>query len=220
RVLAVSMIADGLVTVFMMILGMALLAWFTVHPDMLATGQTIMGDADQLFPRFIAVGLPAGISGLVIAGLLAAAMSSLSSGINSSSTVITVDFLNRLRSGPQDEHQQIRSARWASVWVGVAVILLSFAVHFVQGNLLEVAFRVVNLFVAPLFFMFLMALFIPNATTAGTLVGTAGSIVIAVGIAYLGWFGLSFLWIMPASLAAGVILGVPASAIFRSRSRI
>ncbi|GAG34191.1 unnamed protein product, partial [marine sediment metagenome] len=80
KVILVSLMTDICVAVFLNILGLALLGFFMAQPHLLGDEQMIMANADQLFPRFIAIGLPVGVSGLVVAGLLAAAMSSLSSG--------------------------------------------------------------------------------------------------------------------------------------------
>ena len=204
----ISMVTDAVVTLFLGAIGLALLAYFRVHPEMLPSGQTIASGADQLFPRFIVLGLPAGIGGLVVAALLAAAMSSLSSGLNSSSSVISVDLLERFRPTKRSESGHVRLNRRISIVVGIIVVALSLYVSTVQGNLLEVAYKVSNLFVAPLFFLFFMAMFVPWATPFGTLVGAAASISVAVGIAHFHLLGLDFLWIMPGSLVAGIVTGV------------
>ncbi len=83
RVLAVSLVASTIAILLLVLLGLALLAFFQRHPEALAPGTSVEHDADRLFARFIAVGFPSGVTGLIIAGLLATAMSSLSSGINS-----------------------------------------------------------------------------------------------------------------------------------------
>ncbi|NOX55611.1 MAG: hypothetical protein GXP27_14465, partial [Planctomycetes bacterium] len=100
HVLLISLLANVLVCLILSPVGLALWAYFRAHPELLRTGHTVLQDADKLFPRFIEVGMPAGLSGLVVAGLLAAAMSSLSSGVNSSCSIITVDFVS-LRLAPQ-----------------------------------------------------------------------------------------------------------------------
>jgi SSS family solute:Na+ symporter len=84
-------------------------------------------------------------------------------------------------------------------------------VGLVTGNLLEVTYKVVNLLVTPLFVLFFMAMFVPRATTFGAWVAAAASTAVAIGIAFFHWFGLSFLWIMPGSLLAGVVAGPAAS---------
>src|SRR5690606_40301187 len=92
-----------------------------------------------------------------------------------------------------------------SYWTGAAVIGLSFFVSWVPGNLLDVIMKVVNLFVAPLFVLFFMALFVPFATERGTFAGGVSSIIAAVAIAFFGVFGLTVLWIMPMSLLSGFV---------------
>ena len=92
RMLAVSVGAVILIKLMLGGLGLALLAYAAAHPEWMPAGVTIENSADRLFPRFIATILPAGISGLIIAGMLAEAMNSLSSGINSVSCVVVTDL--------------------------------------------------------------------------------------------------------------------------------
>lgn len=215
RVVATSLSTDALVGVFLGILGVALYSFFQANPQMLPDNYQSLQNADTLFPRFIALGLPVGVSGLVIAGLLAAAMSSLSSGLNSSSLVLTVDFLDRFGPGRQteDDRGHVRKARIVSIFVGAVVIALSIAAGFVGGNLLEVVYRLVNLLVAPLFILFFMALFVPWATAPGAIAAGLASAAMAVAIAYGGFLNLSFIWIMPMALLAGVVVGPTVSLI-------
>lgn len=209
RVMAVSMTSDVCVGMFLATLGVALWSYFQANPHMLPDNYQSLQNADTLFPRFIALGLPAGISGLVIAGLLAAAMSSLSSGVNSSCLVITVDFLKQDSDDHEQSHEKknIRNARLVSIFVGIAVIALSIAAGSIGGNLLEVVYKVANLLVAPLFILFFMALFIPWATSFGTITAGLASAAVAIAIAYFELFGLSFIWIMPGALITGVVIG-------------
>lgn len=217
----ISMIAGAVVIVLLGLLGMALLAWFQAHPEMLGEGQSVAHNADQLFPRFIAAGLPDGFGGLVVAGLLAAAMSSLSSGLSSSCAVITVDFLNRFDRETLSASAQVRRARIVSWSVGISVVLLSTVVGLVQGTVLDIAYKVVNLLTAPLFGLFFMALFVPRATSFGTFVGAAAGLAAVVGISYwpeitmlLGMTdapGISFMWAMPVSLIVQIAVGSVAS---------
>jgi SSS family solute:Na+ symporter len=217
RMFNISLYANILISVLLALLGLALLAWFRAYPEMLGSGQTIERHADQLFPRFIAVGLPAGASGLIVAGLLAAAMSSLSSGLNSSSAVITIDFLERFgvlakSSGDAEDVRRSRLVAWS---VGFVVVILSTGVGAVSGNLLEIAYKVTNLLVAPLFGLFFMALFVRWATSFGTVVGAVFGVATVVAINYwpeiTGEQGTSFLWGMPLGLLVQVVAGALAS---------
>jgi len=212
-VLAVSMTTAALANIFLGALGLALLAYFRAHPEMVPEGGTIQSSADRLFPQFIAIGLPIGIRGLVVAALFAAAMSALASGLNSTSTVIVVDFLNRFRPVKSSSTTQLRLNRRASILIGALVVALSLLVGGVPGNLLELCFRVVNLLVAPLFVLFFMAVFVPWATSFGTIIGAFGSVAVAVGISFFHFLSLDFLWIMPGSLIAGAVVGMIASLV-------
>ncbi|QDT56239.1 Sodium/glucose cotransporter [Caulifigura coniformis] len=220
RMYNISILSSGLVETFLCILGFALLAWFKTHREYLADGQSISANADQLFPRFIVVGLPQGLTGLVVAGLLAAAMSSLSSGLNSSCSVVTIDLIDRFRRKRDTETNHVRVAKFVSVAIGIIVVSLSLLVGLVQGNLLELAFKVVNLLTAPLFGLFFLAMFVPWATAFGTLVGAAAGVVTVVSINFwkelTGTAGPSFLWAMPASLVVEVAVGSLVSLVHRA----
>jgi SSS family solute:Na+ symporter len=203
----ISVITNFLVQLVLIVVGLALLAYFTKRPYELMEGQTVADSADTLFPRFILIGLPVGVTGIVIAGLVSAAMSSLSSGLSSSSAVISEDIIKRFFHSKK-ETDYLKQVRQISVLIGFAVTLLCFGVGYVQGNLLEVILKVVNLFVAPLFVLFFMALFIPFATQNATLTAGIVSTVVAILIAFFEIFGLKVLWIGPVSLVAGIVAGV------------
>lgn len=217
KVILVSLISDGCVAIFLNILGLALLGFFMAQPHLLGDEQMIMANADQLFPRFIAIGLPVGVSGLVVAGLLAAAMSSLSSGINSSCSVISVDFIDRFRSRANRvvETDHVRMAKYISVFVGMAVVFLSSFVCMVEGNLVEIAYKVVNLFTVPLAGLFIMAMFVRWSTAFGTIVGAVAGLVVVVAINYweeiTGRPGISFICAMPVAFVAQMAVGMIAS---------
>ena len=109
-------------------------------------------------------------------------------------------------------------AKYISVVVGVLVVLLSSGVGVVKGNLLEVAYKVVNLLTAPLFGLFFMAMFVRWASAAGTLIGAVFGLAVVVVISYWKDFtgneAISFLWAMPLSLIVQVAVGAVASLIF------
>ncbi len=224
RVLATSLTTDACVALFLGCLGLALLAYFQRQPHMVPDGPGLFSSddmADKLFPQFIVFGLPIGISGLVISGLLAAAMSSLSSGVNSSCSVIAVDFIDRFRERQIGEMARVRLAKVISVAVGVIVVLLGTAVGIVEGNLLEVTYKTVNLLTAPLAGLFFMAIFVRRASQTGTLIGSACCVAVVVLINYweqiLGSKGPSFLWAMPLGLLTQIVVGTIASFVFPRR---
>jgi len=216
RVFLVTGIANIVVTGCLAALGFALLGFFQANPQYLEQAKlSIAGDADKLFPHYIVRFLPAGVTGLVISGLLAAAMSSLSSGINSSCSVISVDFFDRFRTGAETETHHMRRIRIIAVISGLVAVLLSMVMGRVTGNIMEVTVRTNHIFVAPLFGLFFMALFVPFATPFGTAVGALAGCAVAVVIAYwdliIGGPTLGFQWISLISLIVNLMVAIPLS---------
>src|SRR3569833_557907 len=211
RMFATAMGSNAAVYVLLTMLGMAVFAYFKARPEMMSAGQTLATHADQMFPQFVVFGVPEGLTGLIIAGLLAAAMSSLSSGLSSCSSVIAVDFIERLGILPAADSKKARVARVISWAIGLTVVLLSGVVGMVEGNLLMVSFKVVNLLTAPLAGLFFMAMFVRWATPFGTWVGAIVGLVVIVPILYSERLGISFLWAMPFSLIAQMSAGMLAS---------
>ena len=115
--------------VFFMI-GTGLYAFYKVHPGVLPDGV----GADYVFPFFIVNELPVGLTGLLIASIFAAGMSTIATSVTSSSTIILTDYYQRFR-----KHAGIRERmlvlKLSSVGVGVAGILVAFAFMSVQSAL-------------------------------------------------------------------------------------
>ncbi len=211
RAFLVNNIADVFTTLALAFLGFALLAFFRANPAYMSDARNLTRDADYLFPDFIVHHLPAGVGGLVVAGLLAAAMSSLSAGFHSCGSVIAVDFLDRLgRRGASDD-RRLLTARLIGAAVGLVVIGLSLVVAWVPGNINEMAQKTTNLFVAPLFCLFFLAMFVRYATAfgaiAGMLYGLAAGAVVGYWDVLTGLTPLSWQLVVPASLVAGVVAG-------------
>jgi SSS family solute:Na+ symporter len=211
KMFGISLTADALVSILLAALGLALFGFFHANPRLLPDGETLLNSADMLLPQFIVKVLPAGLSGMVVAGLLAAAMSSLSSGVSASSSVVMVDWINRFKLIESQNRDPVRLARRVSWFVGLTVVFLSYLATFVSGNLLEVTNKLCNLLTAPLFVLFFMAMFVPWATAFGTWTGASASVCAAVAIAYFEFMGLSFTWIMPVSLLTGIVAGCTVS---------
>jgi len=220
-------IANIVVTGLLATMGFALLGFFRYNPQLLQQGMSIAQEktADIAFPYFIIRFLPSGITGLVIAGLLAAAMSSLSSGINSSCSVISTDFIDRFRKdNTGSEDARIRRNKIIALITGLTAVALSAMMGKITGNIMEVTVRTNHIFVAPLFGLFFMAMFVRFATPFGTACGALAGCAIAVVIAYWDFITgnpdnrLSFQWISLISLATNLIVGIPLSLLPRRSS--
>lgn len=208
RSFMVNAIADAVVSIVLGLVGFALLGFFLQN-----AGPGQIADADKLFPDYIANHLPMGISGLVVAAMFAAVMSSLDSGINSVTAVIQVDLIDRFRGGDSDRSHNLWVARGLSVGIGVVIILLNaFLLPNVEGNIMKQTQTMTNLLVCPLFCLFFLALFVRSATSFGAITGTIYAIATAVLVAFWddlsGLDALSFQWIGPCSLVVGILMGI------------
>jgi len=205
-------VVGALVSATLCLLGLALLGFYQKTPGALPPHLTLSRHGDAIFPHFISHFLPPGLPGVLIAGVLAAAMSSLSSGINSTVTVISRDFVDHLRPDRStSEADQLREVRWLAFGLGLVAIAGSGAVGAVPGNLMEVGNKTLNLFFCPLFGLFFLAFCIPFATPFGAVLGLCYSVAAAALVAYwdviIGGEQLSFQWISPVALATTVVAG-------------
>lgn len=229
----------GYGTVVLLVLaavGLSLMGYFQQNVDQLPKGMELAREADQIFPHFIAFHLPAGVSGLVVAAMFAAAMSSIDSGVNSITAVVTTDFLERFDIQPATDRGRVWAARSLAFGIGAAVVLGSSVMGEVPGNIQAVTTKTNGLLVTPIFGLFFFALFVPFATPTGALMGTACGLVVAVLVAFSGpIFGfvevqsldaqgkeivkqfdpISFQWVSPASLIANLVVGTLVSWVTR-----
>ena len=107
-------------------IGTALYVFYRHHPERLNPLLSV----DATFPLFIAAELPVGVTGLIIAGIFAASMSTLSSCMNSVATLVSIDFYERFSKGAT-EAKSMKLAAWITViagliGVGTAVLLALF----------------------------------------------------------------------------------------------
>ena len=129
---------------------------------------------NHVFPYFILEVLPAGLTGLLVAAIFAAAMSSLDSAISALANTTIKDFY---RSPKGDDGAQLRSARrWVILW-GIAGTLAAFVCVLGQKSLLTMALFVTSLFTGPLLGLFLFAFFRPNTNPRALFAGAIGGMI-------------------------------------------
>jgi solute:Na+ symporter, SSS family len=128
------------------------------------------GRADRIYPTFIASQMPHGISGLLIAAILAAAMSNLSAALNSLSSTSMIDFY--LRRKPQmDERGRVRLSRWMTfIWALILFALAVLSLHKV-GRVVEVGLQIASVAYGALLGVFLLGVLTRRANQSGAIVG-------------------------------------------------
>ena len=153
------------------------------------TPSANFGKADRIYPTFIVTQMPHGISGLLIAAILAAAMSNLSAALNSLSSSSIIDFY--LRRNPQvEERRRLQLSRlatlvWALVLFGLAVLSL----HKV-GRVVEVGLQIASVAYGALLGVFLLGVLTRRATQNGAMIGMLCGFVAEL---YL-WLGTGVPW--------------------------
>jgi cyclically-permuted mutarotase family protein len=161
-------------------LGTALYVFYKFHPGLISVGMK----TDQIFPLFIGQELPAGLVGFLVAGVFSASMSSLSSGMNSVTTVITVDFIERL-SVRVNEVKKLRLARWITILVGLigtamACLLAGFSIQ----SLFYLFQKIIGLVLSALAGVFILGIFTRRANAIGTLIGAIISLIVLSGVRF------------------------------------
>ncbi|MDE2679550.1 MAG: sodium:solute symporter [Gemmatimonadota bacterium] len=183
-----------------------------IRAEALSMAEEVTGepsrDINYIIPRFVLGELPIGLAGIFIAAIIAAAMSSISSELNSLSTTSIIDFYRRwFRPEASDAHY-LRVSKVATAFWGVfACIVAVYAVSL--GSLIEVVNRFGSFFYGSILGVFLLAM-VPRARGRGALVGLVLGMV-AVGVIEFRT-DVAYLWLNVIGAATvvgvGVVLGV------------
>jgi len=159
-------------------------------------GQLSADEPDRMIPLFLLEYLPNGLIGFVFIGLLAAAMSSLSSAINSLAAV-TIEDLTRLRGIAFSDRGYLGRARLAAIGWGVFTLAFSTVAGDIAPTVIEAINKVGSLFYGPILAMFLLATLSRrtggDAATAGLLAGLLGNFILWVFLPQVFWFWWNFL---------------------------
>jgi SSS family solute:Na+ symporter len=168
---------------------------------------------DQVFPRFIVTRLPAGLAGLLVAGILAAAMSTISSSINALASSVTHDFYVSL-TGRNDPAHLLRIGRaFSALWgIGLVGAALGFY-RFASGTdtpVVVLALSIASITYGALLGTYILAGRSTRATGRDAAAGTVVTLVVMLAVVFarrlaawpgLGWLapigGLAWPWYVP-----------------------
>ncbi|MFQ5538418.1 MAG: sodium:solute symporter [Gemmatimonadota bacterium] len=168
------------------------------------TGETPR-DVNYIIPRFVLDELPIGLSGLFIAGVLAAAMSSIAAELNSLSTATVIDFYRRWVKPEGSEAHYLRISKWATgIWGLFACVVATYAATL--GSLIEVVNRFGSFFYGSILGVFILAM-IPRARAQGAFFGLILGMAAVAAVAF-GAPSISFLWHNVVGVATVVVAGV------------
>jgi solute:Na+ symporter, SSS family len=183
---ATALISSGLAILFQFALfltvGVMLWAYYRVP-------SVNFGRADRIYPTFIVTHMPHEISGLLIAAILAAAMSNLSAALNSLSSSAIMDFYARLRPEADERHKmrlsRLATLLWAFVLFGLAIIALHKA-----GRVVEVGLQIASVAYGALLGAFLLGVLTRKANQYGAAIG----MLCGFGVELYLWLGTRLPW--------------------------
>jgi solute:Na+ symporter, SSS family len=168
------------------------------------------GTADRIYPTFIVTQMPHGIAGLLIAAILAAAMSNLSASLNALSSTSIIDFY--LQRRPQaDERRRLQLSRaatllWALILFGLAVLSL----HKV-GRVVEVGLQIASVAYGALLGVFLLGVLTRRANQQGAMLGMLCGFLTELYV----WLGtrVPWTWYVLIGTAVTFVVGYAASCL-------
>ena len=182
----------------------------------LKIGQPPPQPLDRAYPSFIWTHLPPGMAGIVIAAILAAAMSNLSAALNSLASTTMMDFYKPLwgRAGDQEGYY-LRLARWATVLWGLVLLGIAMLARN-WGSVLEAGLAVISVTIGTLLGVFLLGILTSGANQPGAIAGMIAGFATMLG---LHWgTRTAWTWYVVIVTLVTFSAGYLASLLFRHRS--
>ena len=189
----------------MAFVGIALVAYYDINPLSELVQNSISQEPDRIFPYYVVNALPNGISGLIIAAMFAAGISTLDSALTalSQTSVMGIGTIVFPKLKTMNEDKVVKISKIAIVVWGIILALLAYGFSFFQdGGLLALGFKVPGYAYGALIGIAFLALMRKGKFT-GVL---AGSFIAILIIAWMHYDGISFFWWFP--VGAIVVIAV------------
>ena len=181
------------------------------------SGNKTFTDVNYVFPTFVVQNMPAGVVGLIIAAIFAAAMSSISAELNALATATTIDFYRRHYKPTADDRHYVKVGRVATgLWGIFACIVALYATSL--GSLIEVVNRFGSFFYGSLLGVFVLAVAVPRARSRGAFWGLITGVA-SVWIASR-YTDIAFLWFNVIGCLVVVVVGYLLSLTVREQAQI
>lgn len=167
------------------LIGTALYTYYKVYPDLLPAEGI---KADYVFPFFIVNQLPVGLTGLLIASIFAAGMSTVATSVTSSSTIILTDYYQRIRKDTTDR-ERLFVLKTSSLIVGVLGILVALALLNVD-SILDAWWKLSSIFSGGMLGLFLLGYLAKKARNVDAAIGVICGAIVIAWISADQWLGL------------------------------
>jgi len=166
------------------LIGTALYSYYSAQPELLPAEYADPKMSDRVFPFFIVNRLPVGMTGLLIASIFAAGMSTISSSINGSSTVILTDYIQRFSKKTISAKGSMKTLYISSFAFSIVGIVIGVALINVQSAL-DAWWKLAAVFSGGMLGLFLLGAFVKNVNVKGTVIG------VILGLLVILWMSVS-----------------------------
>lgn len=181
------------VSVVFFYIGTALYSYYTAQPELLPAELKAAGAGDKIFPFFIVKALPSGITGLLVAAIFAAGMSTVSTSVNSTATIVLSDYYKRYVNPDTDEKTSMNVLHVASVIFGILGVIISLILVGVE-SVLDAWWSLASIFSGGMLGLFLLAFLSQKVRNIDAAIG------VIVGVVVITWMSLSPLFFTEGNL--------------------
>lgn len=201
-----------------LLIGAMLYVYYTGYATAEIAGFTLNGklQTDRIFPHFIVTHLPAGVVGLVIAAIFSAAMSTLSSSLNSSSATAVGDFYMPMTGNQKSDHHYLTVSRVLTAVWGVVQITVAIAAIKLSSRVVDEVLGIASFTNGVILGLFFLGTFTKRV---GQMAAIAG---IIAGAGLMLWVklqtGVSWQWYVLIGSVTTFTVGLLASLLIRERS--
>jgi len=180
------------------------------------------GRSDAIYPSFVITRLPAGLAGLVVAGILAAAMSSHASAVNSLASASTLDFYAPL-SGRQEPTHLLRVGRWLTLLWTAVLVAGAMTLRNQNTPVVQLALSIASITYGGLLGTYLLGGWWSRARQRDVVVAIIVSVLamtpVVLGVPWRVLPGLAWPWYVPLGTAVTVAVGILSSMVGQADGR-
>lgn len=168
------------VSALFFLIGTALFSYYQVYPELMPTENL---KTDYIFPYFIVHQLPVGLTGLLIASIFAAGMSTVATSITSSSTIILTDYFKRIKKNSSDK-EDLFVLKFSSGLIGVLGIIVAIGMLSVD-NIIDAWWKLSSIFSGGMLGLFLLGYLAKKVHRIHAVIG------VICGVMVIGWISLA-----------------------------
>jgi SSS family transporter len=205
----IALLGSGVLVFFQfglfLVVGVMLFSCYQYLPT-----EAVPAPPDRIFPAFVVNHLPHGVAGLMIAAIFAAAMSNLSSALNSLASTTVLDFYRPFLKKDATPAEQVRFSRWMTVLWGCVLVVLALLSRNIK-SVLETGLTIASITYGSMLGVFLLGVLTKTAKEKGSIVGMAAGLLSMLAI--WKWSTVAFTWYVLIGTVITFAVGYAASLV-------